>query len=279
MAVDFESVQIAGGPGTGKTTALAMIAAANPERPCFVLDNESKFRRIAVTVGLETHACKPEPCDKKSTHVYRTTDIKRMIAATKYITAFAEETPNCIVLMDMVEKVWERSQEFFAQAKYGEDFNEHLSQKIADSDKGIESGFEGFEGDWKAIKGWHNRVVEALLYEVPAHVFMSAGTRKLRKDTGFVDDSPPVRQVFEAVGEVPEGEKRNWFRFITIIVLRTSGLIKKYDWSLVKDESRELNVPIVLTLHEKLDTSDGMGDLWAAYAKHVGIEAVLEDVE
>ena len=277
MTFKPETILTVGTSNTGKTAMLVRVALANPNKPCWVFDNERKVARVADLYG-------GVPANMTVLESY---DMQAMFDAMKdVVMPQAKAQPGGIVMFDMIEKVWEQSQEHFASAVNGSTLAEQMLSLRKENQNALNGGFEGFQGDWKTMKGWHNYVVEGALYRLPVHVFATAGAAALIPpvdDHGKPNprgDDPAIYAMFREIGFKPQGEKRNVFRFNTVLVAAAIDTViktkagttkRKYLLGCVKDVRRQ---PALFPLTEiPLETVGDLelADPWLEFCSRAGV--------
>ena len=241
-----ETVALIGGPETGKTTFLVQLAVNNPNHPVYIFDTEDKVERVASFFGGI-----PD-----NVLVMRTPTFDEMQKAKREIVIPAlRNAPRDfgIVMFDMVGNVWTEAQEKFAGLGHKEGLGANLPDQMAELRKqhknAMTGGFEGFQGDWKTIRGWYNFVVRHTVTHMECHVFATAGNRPLRRDEGGrspVVDHPQLVDVWNSFGSAPEGEKGLTFLMNTCLGVRAWGLVRQYELTLAKDVSRVPMLPVEL---------------------------------
>ncbi len=297
-----ETVLVTAGPGAGKSTWMwQMILAAleaDKEYRVWIFDNERKMRGVARLFGGV-----PEGVTILNTHKHDTT-----MDAVRGVWKEIRNEPEGfgIVAIDMIEKWWERAQEYYVQrlargvdGEEGDDedlaFAEHVTRLAAKRHEKAEargtipkevSPFESGFVDWPVVKQWHNAMlVERLLYDMPCHVLATCGSRGVRhpvdekgRDNPIHDDNELIN-LWTPFGSVPLGEKNNSYRFTTLMGLEKVGIGEPvYRLTLVKDQTRMLGKPNPMFERKKLEPDDnGIYDLWLEYSSRVpGAPRVLE---
>ena len=250
-----ETVGLIGGPETGKTTWLLQIAKNNPSHPVYIFDTEGKVERVAAFLGGV-----PD-----NVLVMHTPTLDEMQYAKREIVVPALR--NCpdelgIVMYDMVGNVWTEAQEKFAGLGHKDGLGAHLSDQMAklreQNKNAMTGGFEGFQGDWKTIRGWYNYVVKNTITHMACHVFLTAGSRPIRQSDGNspVADRTELLDVWNPFGYAPEAEKGLTFQLNTMLGVKAWGLVRAYSLSLAKDVSRVPLLPVELWLEEDTEPSE-----------------------
>ena len=277
-----ETVLVAGGPGTGKSTLLFQLAKQNPEQRVWFFDNERKARRIGRYFG-------GIPSNMVVLNTGNLTDAIRALEDEVLPAVRGLPEGTDIICIDMVDMWWDRAQQHYVQAvSDGEEtladrLTANVKEKIEKRDALIAQGrnvgglaagssFEGFV-EWPVIKSWHNqRLIEPIVYDTPCHVFATAGVRELRNDPKSpMNDSAERIALWTNFGGVALGEKGNDYRFSTILGLSRVGVVKpEWRFTLVKDQSRVLGKQVPMLKDVKLEIDeDGVFDLWQEFASRI----------
>jgi len=283
MSAYNETMLIFGGPNVGKTTMLLEIARENPERDCWFFDFENKLSRVAQFYG-------GVPKNVKRIGAFDVPEVLQQFNTV--VKPALKAKPESIVLVDMVDQMWERSQEFYSNFIYEEttlDFLLAKKKALIESDQDKRPAtFEGYY-DWPYIKKIHNSFVDVLFKDssLNCHVFATAPSRELRPPMDEkgkknpMGDDPEIYRMFQPVGVAPAGEKRNPFRFNTIMLLRSEGTtMRKFDMSILKDVSRTFGAQTLvlgkpLTLEKIGNTEIKVASPWVEFCTHVGITTNL----
>jgi len=279
-----ELVLMAGGPNVGKTTWLCQMALQHisPDIEIHMMDSE---RKIMGSMAMLTEKLPDNITIHPAVHA-------QQIIITLEDTIFprfkGKKDGEVVVMIDMIDKWWEYSQEFYVE-KLGEgkSLAEHMQEIVnKKKERGDRSPnmFEDSFIDWPVIKQWHNgRMVEPLLNRQPCHVFATASTRELRREGPLSDitgSSEKVKRfkIWEPFGQIAEGEKRNDFRFVTILGMHDIGIAKpepEIELFNLKDRARKLGRPAELFYHQKLDVVDYIYDPWLEYASQTGAPMMI----
>ncbi len=264
-----ETIMVAGPPGAGKSTALWQLYYHHWDKksPTFIFDSEGKMRGVHDLFG---------PTIPDDVTIIPTTNFTDMVAAfddeIKPALVGKDETYG-LVLIDMVDKWWEKAQEYWVMrmSETGEgSFAEHVEKLVIERREHGKSGISPFEDgfvDWPVVKRWHNgRLLEPLLYEQPCHVVASCGTREIRTE-GFMMDSLDRRTIWKEFKQLPEGEKRNEYRFTTLLGLQMTGLMEPiWTLSLVKDRSRMFGKRVQRFKEDLPEDDNGIVDMWKQWS-------------
>ena len=280
-----ESVLVAGPPGSGKTTWLwQMIFNHIPEdQPVWLFDSEKKLRGV-----MELFATKV-PKNVTILDAVSVSDIVIALEDEIYPVLDGEAEGYGVVGIDMVDKWWEKAQEHWVDVMHDgkKNFAEHIETIVKrKKDRGDRSPsqFEDSFIDWPVIKKWHNgRMIEPLLYEQPCHVLATTATREIRGEgpmAARLGGSGRLAR-WETINQMAEGEKRNDFRFTTILGVQNIGLANpEYQATLIKDRTRKLGKPTDLYVRQPLIPDDnGIHDLWTEFSSRTGAPKSLEPSE
>ena len=266
---------IAGAPGTGKSTALWQFYYDHWDKksPTFIFDSEGKMRGVHDLFGDKI------PDDVTILKTTKFTDIIKALDEV-IIPAFAgKEESWGLILIDMVDKWWEKAQEYWMQKMAGDEslsFAEHaekmaLERKIKKEETGragSQSPFDDGFVDWVVVKRWHNgRLLEHILGELPCHVVATAGVREIRPAGEYMEDPLGMRTMWKVFQQIPEGEKKNSYRFTTIMGLQVLGLMEP-EWKLhlIKDRSRTMGKRIKYFVNDLGEDENGVVDMWLEWS-------------
>lgn len=249
-----QRVLAAGDANVGKTAFLIQQAINNPDQPCFGFDTQDKFERVGALFGGLP----------KNLTVGFTPDAATALGfMNKKVRPVLQGQPSGygIVLIDMYAEIWAGVQNYMADIlaevqakKNGQKVSKGLGDPLADQRAALilagkdasAGGFDGFNGHWQTMRGWYNSVIKDLMHTLRPHVFVTAGTRPIRKTetNGKVNpkaDKEDLQTVWSPFGLAPEGEKNLTFWVDTCLGLEVNGTdkLKQYKLNLLKDVTPE----------------------------------------
>ena len=238
-----ERILLYGGPGTGKSTAVATIVLHCADVHHHIIDNEidnyerlfAEDERLAAAVERGNYTIYPVD----------STDWKEQLDAVSEAGKIAES--GDWLHYDMITDSWEAVQGWFTN----ELFNKDLADYFLEARKGIQSHnarakedkglkerksmqpFEGFT-DWAVINPEYKRLYKVFM-TTRAHVTIVAEEAQINKD----NDDRMTRATYGEVGYKPKGQKKLGHIPHTVIRLTKNA---RDEWLMtgVKDRGREL---------------------------------------
>ena len=237
-----ERILLYGGPGTGKSTAVASIVLHTPNVHHYIIDNEiDNYERIFAED--ETFAAVVEAANY-TIYPVDNTDWKEQLTAAQDAKDRAEA--GDWLHFDMITDTWEAVQRWFTMSIFDADLSDYFLEvrkdmqdhnEAAKNDRQLKerknlSPFEGFT-DWSVINPEYKKLY-AVFMSTKAHVTIVAEEDMLRKDE---DDK--IKATFGGINRKPKGQKKLGHVPHTVIHLSKN---QRDEWFAngVKDRGRAL---------------------------------------
>lgn len=266
-----ESILVVGDTNTGKTSMLIQLALENPTQPFFVYDTQGKVKPAARMFG-------GVPKNMTVAHTPDLGSMQEFANTVVYPALKGQPEGYGVVCIDNAGEVWVQAQEYMADLKagggdgLGSNLNKQRENLLKAHKDAAAGGFQGFQGEWQAIRGWHDHIVRQAINKYNPHVIITTAGRDLRQladDKGKPNpkaDTAELLQIWNNFGMAPESEKHVTFMVNTAIgIERTPDIVPNYQLSIVKDMSRTPKpfTPILRKSMKKND--DGYFNVWHEY--------------
>jgi hypothetical protein len=223
-----------GRDGAGKTYNYLMIAEALPDVPFFVIDTDDTTERMLEDEfsGL-TNVKAIVVQDWEEFEEAIRDSLREIDKITKNGTTPRQDLPWLIV--DPCDYTWDWAQEYFVNRVFDSDIDEYFIQarrELAKDAKKL-NPLEGWV-DWQVInrifQGRWNPLTKGRNY----HLFLTTKAAEVRRE------DKTARELYDAIGSMPAGEKRMGYRVHT--VLYSVKTVKQDIWqiSTSKDRGREM---------------------------------------
>lgn len=222
-----ERVLLFGESNSGKSTCWVDIAS-------WIEKTKADVKVFAVDTDRSWDAMDPGNLSSV-VKVYDTITYPEQKVAIKEILATA--TSNDILVYDMIDKLWTKSQRWFFDQSAGEDLGDlFLAYRSGSIGFGEISGDYG--ANWNAINKLYDDVVD-VLYRFRGHIIACAPATEIREPNtaGKGGDDMKVRMLFGPYGFRPQGQKDLPHLFHTILMLQQAPSGRLYH--VVKDRNRE----------------------------------------
>jgi hypothetical protein len=223
-----EKILLAGGANTCKTLSLVNLAVLYPDKKVVILDPDDGVHKALNEIGCELPNLTVIPVTKDWEELMK-----------NYEMIKAELGEGDWLGFDMLNRLWDLSQQFYSQFVFGMSPIQHLLE-LRKQAKSI--GFGGFDGlqDWTIIKRLHNeQLIDDAVLSCKFNVMA----------TTSVDTYLPVEKVptvgtagifAKEFGIKVGGEKGNVYRFDTQAYMYPRD--GKYYFRLVRDRGRTVDV-------------------------------------
>jgi hypothetical protein len=223
-----------GGPGAGKSTNLMMIAEALPEVPFYIIDTDDTTERLLEDDFSGLHNVEPMVVEDWAEF---TLGVREFLAEIDTYTK-SGETPRQELPwlgIDMSDVTWDWAQAYFVDQVFNEGIDEYFIRARKELEPGAKkvNPMEGWV-DWPVI----NKIFQARWNPLTKgrnyHLFLTAKGGDVRRE------EKQNRELYDAIGSMPTGEKRMGHRVHTILF--SSKTTKKNEWHLTtaKDRGRKM---------------------------------------
>lgn len=224
-----ERVLAYGGPGVGKSTAILKLAqtlsVVDPKATVWVIDADDGLQKIWQSQFKSL-------TNLKWKHVLEWSDLQQVIP---YLKEHVKE--NDWISIDMIGRFWEMAQSFEVTQVYGKTASEFMLVARAEAVQSAKMNRPATlpSVDWNIVKKLHNDdFIDYLTSDFPCNLFVTTSADQITD----LDDNKTVA-MFAATGFKPDGEKRNAYRFDTVMFLK---MLRNGDrmFSTLKDRARPL---------------------------------------
>ena len=153
------------------------------------------------------------------------------------------------LVVDRVDKGWNRVQNYFSEEVYGKEEHERLldARKQAAGKKAMVVTAND-QADWMTIDRQYQHWFLRLMYKSRCHIYMAAAAAPVRSS-----DDGQVRDLYGPLGVRPEGQKALPYEPYTVLYLNAT---KQRQWTMttVKDRGRQYfdKQPLVSLPHQYL---------------------------
>lgn len=249
-----EKVLLVGEMNTSKTWSIVNLAILYPDKKVVVFDPDDGIEKLVVEIIGPTGLPNLEV-------IPLTSDWERTVAEFKRVDATLRQ--GDWLCFDMINRLWDFSQEYYSQVVFGESPIQHLLTLKREAQKSAFGGFDGLT-DWAIIKRMHNAEIvdKAVIHpSYPYNVMATTGLRVILP----VEKTPAEGTIESVFGKVfgfkPEGEKHNVHRFDGLFYLYRKK-DNSYWFRIIRDRGRFVD------MHQeyKITTS-----FWGTYKEMRGI--------
>lgn len=219
-----ERILVYGQEGSGKSFVWLMIAE-------WIYKTKSKAKVWLVDTDRSWDAMRP--IDGHLDDIVRIFDIHEWSDYGPAIkTIRTNGAPDDWFSIDLVDNVWDDSQQGYTEAVFGQDLGAfYLEQRVKDLPVGGDYGT-----NWQHIKKMY-RDVTGLITRFPGHVICCATAAQVTPKKGNFGDDPDVVEKYGRVGWKPNGEKKIGHLFHTVIYMADAP--SGYLMTSTKDRQRE----------------------------------------
>jgi len=225
-ARDRERILLMGGPGSGKTRAMASIAKLSQQTRSsahfYIIDTDFAWDRMLTGDEFgELENITVTPVFGYDEHMAAMTKFRKLIK------------PDDWLVCDMIGPFWDLVQSHYVEQAYGISKTDFYLQKKKAEKEG--NPFDSM--DWQITKSYYQDFLMPLLFRHQGHVMLMAGVKPVRT-TGKWHDDADVIDTYGRVGVRPEGDKRIGHPVHTVLLMRDKG---KDRWTMttVTDRERE----------------------------------------
>lgn len=230
----YERILVTGEWGSGKSKAwlkwAEWIQRTGASSRVFVIDTDTAWQRMGWGLGW----------DQPPNQFVWVTDCENYDQALNAVTSYrraAQPQNNDVLVIDMIDKLWDYAQAAFSEKAFGENITEWLLDVRR---KGENPGGD-YGVNWSTINRLYGDFINNVI-RFPGHVVACSPVEDVKEPNrdGKGGDDPQIRQMFGRLKKKPRGQKNLPFQFHSILLMQDTSGAAVGPWKMTTMKERDV---------------------------------------